>query len=124
MYRLLTGCTLNILLVATLLMVSACTTTTSNPQPRAADQTVHAPSGAAVTAIRAVLDQQVTAWNRGDIDGFMQTYWPSDDLTFSGGGQTRRGWATVRDRYKARYPTPERMGKLAFSDLEIRPLGD
>ncbi len=74
-------------------------------------------------AVRAVLDQQVSAWNRGDIDGFMDTYWRSDELTFSGAGQTRRGWAAVRDRYKARYRTPEQMGKLAFSAVEIRTLG-
>ena len=74
--------------------------------------------------VRAVLDQQVAAWNRGDIDGFMATYWNSDELTFSGAGQTRRGWGTVRARYQAHYPTRERMGQLAFSELEIRLLGD
>ena len=54
----------------------------------------------------------------------MATYWPSDELTFSGGGQTRRGWASVRERYMARYPTAQRMGKLVFSDLEVRLLGE
>ena len=30
-------------------------------------------------AIRAVLDAQAAAWNRGDIDGFMAGYAPSPD---------------------------------------------
>lgn len=71
-----------------------------------------------------LLERQAAAWNRGDIDGFMELYWKSDELTFSGGGQTTRGWAATRDRYRARYPTPERMGRLTFSSLERVPLPD
>ncbi|TWT44901.1 hypothetical protein RAS1_13200 [Phycisphaerae bacterium RAS1] len=69
-----------------------------------------------------LLEDQAAAWNRGDLDAFMDIYWKSDDLTFSAGGQTTRGWSATRDRYKARYPTPERMGKLTFSWLELSPL--
>lgn len=74
--------------------------------------------------LTALLHEQVGCWNRGDIDAFMQYYWKSDDLTFSSGGATRRGWQQTMDRYKKRYPTPERMGKIAFSEIEVRPLGD
>lgn len=74
--------------------------------------------------LTAMLQEQVGYWNRGDIDGFMQYYWKSDDLTFSSGGTTRRGWQQTLDRYRQRYPTPERMGKTTFSDIEVRPLGD
>jgi hypothetical protein len=35
-----------------------------------------------------------------------------------------RGWQTVHDRYKKAYDTPEKMGTLAFSELEIKPLGE
>lgn len=65
-----------------------------------------------------VLNSQVAAWNRGDIDGFMQGYWKSDDLTFSSGGKTTRGWQATHDRYLSRYPNREVMGTLAFSELE------
>src|SRR5690242_11969220 len=75
-------------------------------------------------AIRAVLDSQVAAWNRGDIDGFMEGYWRSDDLTFSAAGKTTRGWNATLGRYKSRYKTREQMGLLDFSDLDIRPLCD
>lgn len=74
-------------------------------------------------AVMNVLRTQQDAWNRGDIDGFMQHYWKSDKLTFSAGGETHRGWQATYDRYRQRYPTAGRMGKLTFSDLEVLPLG-
>jgi L-asparaginase / beta-aspartyl-peptidase len=73
--------------------------------------------------IKNLLNEQIGHWNTGDIDGFMQYYWKSDDLTFSSGGTTRRGWDETLRRYRERYPTPERMGTTTFSDLEVRPLG-
>ena len=71
-----------------------------------------------------ILDAQAEAWNRGDIDGFMRHYWQSDRLTFSSDGRTRRGWTETKTRYEQRYPTPERMGQLEFTDLETHLLGD
>lgn len=73
--------------------------------------------------IMDTLEKQAAAWNNGDIDGYMEGYWRSPDLTFSGGGRTTRGWTATRDRYKAKYDTREKMGTLAFSDLELTPLG-
>ena len=35
--------------------------------------------------IRSVLDSQSTAWNSGDIDGYMNGYWQSDSLVFTSG---------------------------------------
>lgn len=73
--------------------------------------------------ITSLLNQQKEYWNAGDIDGFMRYYWKSDDLTFSAGGKTRRGWGETLRRYREQYPTPEKMGKLTFSELEVRPIG-
>ena len=77
----------------------------------------------AETEIRQLLEQQVTDWNAGDIDGFMQAYWKSEALTFSSSGQTTRGWQATRDRYRTRYATQEMMGKLSFSELEFQEVG-
>jgi beta-aspartyl-peptidase (threonine type) len=74
--------------------------------------------------IEAILTAQAEAWNRGDIDSFMKHYWNSDELTFSSGGETTRGWALTRERYHKRYPTREQMGQLRFSQLETTLLGD
>jgi len=69
-----------------------------------------------------LLDEQTASWNRGDIAGFMQTYWNSPQMTFSSGGKTERGWQATLDRYMARYPDQQAMGKLRFSDLETTQL--
>lgn len=70
-------------------------------------------------AILAVLMAQQTAWNEGDIDGFMEGYWKSPDLRFASGGSITRGWQATRDRYHARYTDRSIMGTLIFSDLEV-----
>lgn len=75
-----------------------------------------------LAAIRAVLDEQTAAWNRGDIDDYMAGYASSDETMFVGTDVTR-GWTKVRDRYKAKYDSRAKMGTLAFSDLDLRPLG-
>lgn len=67
--------------------------------------------------IEKLLTTQAECWNDGDIDGFMQTYWKSEDLTFSGGGNTTRGWQATLDRYKKSYPK-DKMGQLTFDGLE------
>lgn len=71
-----------------------------------------------------VLHRQVDAWNQGDIAGFMDTYWNSEQLTFSSGGETERGWQATIQRYRTRYPDKQTMGHLTFSNLEVTRLGD
>jgi beta-aspartyl-peptidase (threonine type) len=74
-------------------------------------------------AIRAVLDAQVAAWNRGDIEGFMDGYWRSGETVFVSGDTVTHGWQTVLDRYKKGYDTRDKMGTLMFSELEIKLIG-
>lgn len=74
-------------------------------------------------AVRSVLDAQVAAWNRGDIDAFMEGYWRSPETVFISGDSVTRGWQTVLDRYRARYDSREKMGTLSFLEIEIKPLG-
>jgi ketosteroid isomerase-like protein len=74
-------------------------------------------------AIQAVLTVQQVAWNKGDIPKFMEGYWNSPELTFAGGKGFTRGWEPVLARYQKSYADQAAMGKLDFSELEIRPLG-
>jgi ketosteroid isomerase-like protein len=69
--------------------------------------------------IQIVLTQQSTAWNNGDIDGYMNGYWQSDSLIFTSGGNITRGFDSTKAKYKRKYDTKEKMGTLEFSDLEI-----
>jgi ketosteroid isomerase-like protein len=74
------------------------------------------------TAIHAVLEAQQAAWNRGDIDGFMDGYDRAETTTFVSGDELTRGWQTVLDRYKQHYKSRDEMGTLAFSELTIEPI--
>lgn len=42
--------------------------------------------------ITDVLNTQDAAWNRGDIDAFMEDYFKSEDLRFASAGSVSRGW--------------------------------
>jgi ketosteroid isomerase-like protein len=82
------------------------------------------PEPRAVREIRAVLDRQVQAWNRRDLEGFMQGYWHSPNLTFYSGGTTVSGWEETLGRYRNRYQSAgTEMGTLLFSDLKVELLG-
>ena len=72
--------------------------------------------------IREVLSQQDIAWNKGDIDGFMQTYWKSDSLMFIGKSGITYGWQKTLDNYKKNYPDTAAMGKLHFDLIEFKKL--
>ena len=72
--------------------------------------------------IRAVLDAQAAAWNRGDLEGYMDGYDRSPNTEFVGGDNITRGWQQVLDQYKKRYDSREKMGTLTFTDLEITVL--
>lgn len=75
-------------------------------------------------SLETLVTKQAADWNSGDIDGYMKAYWNSEDLTFSSGGKTERGWKATRERYLKGYPDRETMGKLTFSELEVFPLND
>ena len=72
-----------------------------------------------IAQIRSVLRAQQDAWNRGDIDGFMNGYARSASTVFVSEDTVRRGWETVRERYRKKYSDRAKMGTLSFSDIEI-----
>lgn len=69
-----------------------------------------------------MLQAQADHWNAGDIDAFMQSYWQSPQLCFVSSSGITRGWRATMERYRRRYPTREAMGRLSFTDLEVRML--
>lgn len=72
--------------------------------------------------IRQLLQTQTAAWNRGDIEGFMQTYWHSDSLLFIGKSGVHYGWQSTLENYRRGYPDSTAMGKLSFDIIELRRL--
>jgi ketosteroid isomerase-like protein len=76
----------------------------------------------AVAEIPSVLHAQQNAWNRGDINGFMNGYARSASTVFISEDSIRRGWETVRARYTQKYSDRRKMGTLSFSDIEFNLL--
>jgi ketosteroid isomerase-like protein len=108
-------------LLAAVLLVSACAVLNAQTAP-AANPAV-AETAKADSSIREAMNVQTDAWNRADVDTFMQTYEDSPDTTFIG-MTLRKGFKPILERYKQNYTTPEQMGKLSFTDLDIRLLPD
>ena len=77
-----------------------------------------------IAQIQDVLRTQQEAWNRGDVEEFMNGYWHSENIVFVSGDEVTHGWQQVFDRYKKTYSDRTKMGALTFSDLQITPLSD
>lgn len=73
-------------------------------------------------AIRKAMNEQLAAWNAGDIDRFMGTYWQDDSLMFIGKSGITYGWQKTLENYKKGYPDTAAMGKLDFNILEVKRL--
>lgn len=74
--------------------------------------------------IETVLFDQQEAWNKGDIDAFMEGYWNSEELTFIGRSGVNKGWETTLANYKKGYPDKETMGKLSFEVVQLDSLSN
>ncbi|MGH9775181.1 MAG: YybH family protein [Candidatus Acidiferrales bacterium] len=98
--------------MALLCLGGVCSALVATPIPQ------HAPEA----QIRAVLEAQAVAWNRGDVKGFMEGYWRSDETLFVGASGIARGWQALLERYERAYPDRAAMGTLTFSGIEIHML--
>jgi len=103
--------------IAIPLMIGATVICASARQTKSAPEPV-------IKEIRAVLERQVQAWNRRDLEGFMLGYWKSSDLSFYSGGTIVTGWDETLARYRNRYQSAgNQMGHLEFASLKIELLG-
>lgn len=73
-------------------------------------------------AIRALLNRQNEAWNRGDIDAFMVGYWENDSLMFVGKSGVTYGYKNTLANYKKNYPDTITMGKLTFTLIQVKSI--
>jgi len=69
--------------------------------------------------IQKIMQNQQIAWNQGDIDSFMQSYWKSDSLLFIGKSGITFGWQQTLNNYKKSYPDKAAMGQLQFTNFKI-----
>lgn len=73
-------------------------------------------------AVRKVLEDQTKAWNRGNIDAFMNGYWENDSLKFVGKSGITYGWTNTLNNYKKNYSDTIKMGKLDFNIISVKQL--
>ncbi|HLJ50874.1 MAG TPA: nuclear transport factor 2 family protein [Bryobacteraceae bacterium] len=71
--------------------------------------------------IIAVIQKSADDWNRGDLAAYVQCYEPSKETTFVS-SEVVHGTDGILARYKRNYPDQAHMGKLTFSQLQVRPL--
>ena len=74
------------------------------------------------SAIRAILAKQSAAWNQGNIEAFMKSYWENDSLMFIGKKGLTYGWTNTLNNYKKNYPDAAAMGQLIFTIIKVKPL--
>ena len=63
------------------------------------------------------MTKQAQAWNKGDLDGYMNAYWKSDSLVFIG-KSIQRGWDSVNSSYQKLYSDKSKRGTLNFTYLK------
>lgn len=75
-----------------------------------------------IRQITNIIEQQRTAWNRGDIEGFMKAYRNDDSLMFIGKNGITRGWKQTLANYKKNYPDTMTMGHLDFTLIQFEKI--
>src|SRR5450631_285796 len=71
------------------------------------------------TMIESIMHEQQVDWNKGDIDGFMSSYWNDDSLKFIGKNGITYGWKSTLEHYKKSYPDKATMGELTFNIISV-----
>ena len=68
------------------------------------------------------LAQQTVAWNAGDLEKFMDSYWRNDSLLFIGKSGYAYGWQNVLKNYRKNYSDSAALGKLKFDLISVKRL--
>jgi len=75
-----------------------------------------------LAVVKIVLAQE-TAWNKGDLDGFLAEFKDAPD-TQAVLGNRAVGMTEIGNAFHINYPNRESMGTIAYSDVEARELGE
>ena len=80
------------------------------------------PADPTATAV-AVLSASSEAWNRGDLEAFVDDYARDSTTTFVAGGQVQYGWDWIHDNYARWWDLGSERDSLRFEDVAARSLG-
>ena len=99
-------------------------TTVSTTAPTRPEATRSSPLRDPQEIIVATLHAQAAAWNEGNLQAFMETYWKDDDLKFVSGTAVTKGWAATMKRYRERYSDGSGLGQLSFERTDVEMISD
>jgi hypothetical protein len=68
------------------------------------------------------LMRNADAWNRHNLDEFLDGFLHSDDLVVVVEGETIRGWDLLSKAYRGGYPNPQEMGILTIDRVQVQML--
>lgn len=74
-----------------------------------------------VVEVKKSLNQFVESWNQGDMNAALDIYKnsPQSSLISS---SVIKGYAEIEKFWKTNYPNKDEMGKMAFSDIDVKLL--
>lgn len=70
-------------------------------------------------SIKAMIDAQGDAWNKGNLNAYMAYFWQSSETKHIFNEQVSTGWEAINERLQAKFADPALMGKISYRDLEI-----
>ena len=86
------------------------------------DQQKVAGAGDSEKEIYEEVNRAVSAWNRHDLDGYLDTFWRSDSLILVVEGETVRGWDLLSKALHTGYPNPTEMGNVTLDRVQVQML--
>ena len=118
---------MKIIFALSIIILSSYTNTTNNEEitkdtfePPSSIELIQQDSNE-IESIKKMLYTQQECWNFGDIDGFMEGYWNSEELIFTSAEyMPAYGWQNTLERYKESYPTKESMGEFKFDIYNVK----
>ncbi len=103
---------------------TASSTPASLPTPTAEKLTAANALRSSEDVVRATLKAQAAAWNEGNLDAFMETYWKDDDLKFVSGAEITKGWSSTSKRYRELYSDGNGLGQLGLEEMDVELVTD
>lgn len=80
------------------------------------------PSGDPDTEVKAALDEQVQAWNRGDLEKAMTYYWNDPSMVWISKAGVQKGYQFVLDDFRKEFADRSKMGQYTYEPLYIETL--
>ena len=81
------------------------------------------PTHSSETAARRGLAAQIAAWNRGDLEAALLSYWDSPQMTWVSRAGVQRGFAAFAQGMRTDFTDPAAMGTYSAEVLDARSLG-